>query len=91
MSTEKRISVGARLDRLPVAKWHYKMLVLIGLGLFVDGVDNYMGSAVLSQLIESGWSNNYLNATFISFTMLGLLCPRGATNLQSHAKAGGKT
>ena len=69
----KRISVGARLDRLPIAKWHYELLIFIGLGLFVDGIDNYMGSAILSQLVETGWSNNYLNATFISFTMIGLM------------------
>lgn len=65
-------SIGARLDRLPIAKWHYQVLVLIGLGMFVDGFDNYMGGAVLSELIKTGWSNNYLNAAFISATMIGL-------------------
>jgi len=65
-------SIGARLDRLPIAKWHYQVLVLIGLGMFVDGFDNYMGGAILSELVKTGWSNNYLNATFISATMIGL-------------------
>ena len=71
---EKKLSAGARLDRLPIARWHYSLLIMIGAGLFVDGIDNYMGSAVLSQLVDTGWSNNYLNATFISLTMLGLFC-----------------
>jgi putative MFS transporter len=66
------LSVGNRLDRLPISRWHFRLLFLIGAGLFVDGIDNYIGSAVLSQLVEQGWSNNYLNATFISLTMLGL-------------------
>lgn len=68
------LSIGSRLDRLPIARWHYRLLFLIGAGLFVDGIDNYMGSAVLSQLVEQGWSNNYLNASFISLTMMGLFC-----------------
>lgn len=71
---ERKLTAGERLDRLPISKWHYRLLVVIGAGLFVDGVDNYMGSAVLSELIQLGWSTNYLNAAFISFTMLGLFC-----------------
>jgi MFS transporter, putative metabolite:H+ symporter len=65
-------NIGARMDRLPIAKWHYNILILMGLGLFVDGFDNYMGGIVLSALVQSGWSNNYLNATFASVTMGGL-------------------
>ncbi|AIF54082.1 MFS transporter [Pelosinus sp. UFO1] len=65
-------NIGARLDRLPIAKWHYQLLLLIGLGMFVDGFDNYMGGAILSELIKNGWSTNYLNAAFISSTMIGL-------------------
>jgi putative MFS transporter len=64
--------IGPRLDRLPIARWHYKVLYLIGLGMFVDGFDNYMGGAILSELVNTGWSNNYLNATFVSSTMIGL-------------------
>lgn len=71
---ERKLTAGERLDRLPISRWHYKMLFVIGAGLFVDGIDNYMGSAVLSELIQIGWSTNYLNAAFISFTMLGLFC-----------------
>jgi putative MFS transporter len=70
MNVEKNI--GPRLDRLPIARWHYKILYLIGLGMFIDGFDNYMGGAILSELVNTGWSNNYLNATFVSSTMIGL-------------------
>ncbi|MGE1062468.1 MFS transporter [Megasphaera paucivorans] len=65
-------NIGARLDRLPISNWHYEILVLIGLGMFIDSFDNYMGGAVLSELIKTGWSTNYLNAVFISTTMAGL-------------------
>lgn len=65
-------NVGSRLDRLPISKWHYKVLYLIGLGMFVDGFDNYMGGAILAELVKTGWSNNYLNAAFASSTMAGL-------------------
>src|ERR1035437_5886376 len=65
-------NIGARMDRLPTSKWHWHVFWLIGLGLFVDGFDNYLGGVVLADLVKSGWSNNYLNATFNSVTMGGL-------------------
>ena len=64
--------IGARMDRLPISKWHYNVLFLMGLGLFVDSFDNYMGGVILADLVRTGWSNNYLNATFASATMAGL-------------------
>ena len=70
MSTQSNI--GARLDRLPTSKWHYQVFWLIGLGLFVDGFDNYIGGLTLAELVKSGWSDNWWNATFNSCTMAGL-------------------
>lgn len=64
--------IGARIDRLPTSKWHHKIFWLIGLGLLIDGIDNYLGGIVLAQLVKNGWSNNYLNAAFTSCTMAGL-------------------
>lgn len=68
----KQNDIGARMDRLPVSKWHKNVFWLIGIGILIDGFDNYMGGAILAQLIENGWSNNYLNAAFTSSTMAGL-------------------
>ncbi len=65
-------NIGPRMDRLPISKWHYNILILMGLGLFVDSFDNYMGGVVLANLVQLGWSDNYLNATFASVTMGGL-------------------
>jgi MFS transporter, putative metabolite:H+ symporter len=65
-------NIGARMDRLPISKWHYQIFWLIGLGLLIDGCDNYLGGVVTAQLVKNGWSNNYLNAAFGSVTMAGL-------------------
>ncbi|MBP2642650.1 MAG: ral substrate transporter [Firmicutes bacterium] len=65
-------NIGARLDRLPTSKWHFQVFWLIGLGLLIDGCDNYLGGVVTAQLVNIGWSNNYLNALFNSVTMAGL-------------------
>jgi len=68
----KNYEIGARLDRLPVSKWHRKLLWLIGLGLIIDGFDNYIGGVILAQLTKIGWSNDYYNAAFSSATLAGL-------------------
>lgn len=65
-------NIGARLDRLPASKWHFQVFWLIGLGLLIDGCDNYLGGVATAQLVNIGWSNNYLNAVFNSVTMAGL-------------------
>ena len=67
------IVAAARLDRLPISKFHHRILWLIGLGMFFDTSDIYLAGAVLGALVKSGWSNVNLNATFISATFLGLV------------------
>ncbi|MDR1320271.1 MAG: MFS transporter [Gracilibacteraceae bacterium] len=75
MSTERQSfeSIAARLDRIPISRWHNKLLVLLGLGILADGIDNYFSSSVLAAVLDSGFSTTTLNAYFISFTMLGWL------------------
>lgn len=63
---------GARLDRLPLGRWHYRLLGLITAGLFVDTFELYSGGAVLAALVQSGWSTVQVNATFLSVTFVGL-------------------
>jgi MFS transporter, putative metabolite:H+ symporter len=65
-------NIGARLDRLPISKFHYRLLRLIGLGMFFDGFDLYMVSSILAVLAKSGWSSIQLNATFLSVGFIGL-------------------
>jgi MFS transporter, putative metabolite:H+ symporter len=65
-------SVGARLDRLPLLPFHYKVFWLLGAGMFFDGYDLYVGTNVLGATIQSGFSTLAQNAQFISLSYFGL-------------------
>lgn len=67
------LNVGERLDRLPIDRFHWRILLLIGAGLFVDVYDQILGGAVLAALVKSGESNLTLNGYFLSSTFLGLM------------------
>jgi MFS transporter, putative metabolite:H+ symporter len=66
------VNAAARLDRLPIGPFHWRVLRLVGAGMFFDSFDNSMMAGVLAALVGSGWSNMALNARFISATFLGL-------------------
>src|SRR6201992_83464 len=70
--TERRM-VGPRLDALQVGSFHYRIVALVGLGLFRDGFDVYLAGGVLGSLCKSGWSTLELNAQFVSATFIGML------------------
>jgi putative MFS transporter len=63
---------GDRLDRLPVSAFHWRILALIGAGLFIDAFDLYIGSSVLAEVMRAGWSDLNLNALFMSATFIGM-------------------
>lgn len=67
------INAGARLDRLPIAPFHYRMLALIGAGMFLDAFEIYLQGAVLATLVAEHWSTPALNANFISVTFAGMV------------------
>lgn len=66
--------IGARLDRLPLSRFHF-VFWNNSLACY-NGVLSYSGNVVLAKLINNGWSNNYLNAAFTSALMLGYLLVR---------------
>lgn len=66
------VGAGARLDRLPISQFHWRLLGLIGAGLFLDGFDVYLASGLLGALVHSGWSDLAHNAQFISVTFAGM-------------------
>jgi putative MFS transporter len=66
------VNAAARLDRLPIGPFHWRVLRLVGAGMFFDSFDNSMMGGVLAALVGSGWSNMALNARFISATFIGL-------------------
>ncbi|MDB5874804.1 MAG: proP [Ramlibacter sp.] len=63
---------GDRLDRLPISAFHWRILALIGAGLFVDAFDLYIGSSILAEVMRDGWSTMQLNAVFMSATFSGM-------------------
>ena len=69
----KVINAGARLDRLPTAMFHYRVLGLIGAGMFLDAFEIYLQGSVLAALVAEKWSTPALNANFISVTFAGMV------------------
>lgn len=66
-------SIGARLDRLPLSGFHYRLLGLIAAGMFFDSFDIYIAGSVLAALINNHESTLALNATFVSVTFIGMM------------------
>ncbi len=67
------VNAGARLDRLPASRFHYRILGLIGGGMFLDGFEIYLQGGVLAAVIGLGWSTPAMNANFISATFAGMV------------------
>src|ERR1700751_5551788 len=65
-------NAGARLDRLPISSFHYRIFWLIGAGMFFDGYDLYVGATVLGATVKSGFSTLQQNAHFVSLTFFGM-------------------
>jgi putative MFS transporter len=66
------VNAGARLDRLPISSFHYRVFWLIGAGMFFDGYDLYVGTNVLGSTLQTGFSTLGQNAQFVSFTFIGM-------------------
>ena len=66
------VNAGARLDRLPVSSFHYRIFWLIGAGMFFDGIDIYLASSVLAATTQSKFSTLEQNIQFISLTLVGM-------------------
>src|SRR4029077_2746497 len=54
------VNAGARLDRLPISSFHYRIFVLIGAGMFFDGYDLYVAGGVLAATIQTNDSRKIL-------------------------------
>jgi MFS transporter, putative metabolite:H+ symporter len=67
------VNAGGRLDRLPIGPFHYRIMTLIGIGMFFDGFDIYLAGTVLGVTLKSGFSTLGQNAIFISATFVGMM------------------
>src|SRR5919205_1420863 len=66
------VNAGARLDRLPVSSFHYRIFWLVGAGMFFDGYDLYVAGGVLASTIQTKFSTLPQNLQFISLTFVGM-------------------
>lgn len=67
------VNAGPRLDRLPIARFHWRVLGLIGGGALLDAFDVYLAGGVLAALRAEGFATLAQSAVFISMTFLGML------------------
>ena len=67
------VNAGARLDRLPISRFHYRNIGLVAGGMFLDGFEINLQGVVLAAVLASGWSTPAQNALFISATFGGMV------------------
>jgi MFS transporter, putative metabolite:H+ symporter len=65
-------NAGARLDRLPISSFHYRIFWLVGAGMFFDGYDLYVAGGVLASTIQTKFSTLPQNLQFLSLTFVGM-------------------
>ncbi|MFC9057201.1 MFS transporter [Streptomyces sp. NPDC057074] len=66
------VNAGQRLDSLPIGKFHRRLVLLVGLGMFFDSFDNTLSAGVLASMLDTGFSTLELNSLFLSITFAGL-------------------
>jgi MFS transporter, putative metabolite:H+ symporter len=66
------VNAGARLDRLPISSFHYRIFWLVGAGMFFDGYDLYVAGSVLAATLQTKFSILPQNLQFVSLTFLGM-------------------
>jgi putative MFS transporter len=66
------VNAGARLDRLPISSFHYRVFWLVGAGMFFDGYDLYVAGGVLASTIQTKFSTLPQNLQFLSLTFVGM-------------------
>src|SRR3979409_1244717 len=71
------VNAGARLDRLPISSFHYRIFWLIGAGMFFDGYDLYVGASVLGAAVQSKFAVLPQVPQFISWTFVGMTIGAG--------------
>ncbi len=77
MSGTQVVNSGARLDRLPISRFHWRVLFLIGSGAALDSFDIYLAGGVVAAMLKEGFSTLQQNATFISSTFFGMFLGAG--------------
>ena len=65
------VAAAARLDRLPLASFHRRLLWIVGLSIFFDFFDAAMAGALVGGLLNSHWSTLRMNTLFLAASGVG--------------------
>lgn len=71
------VNAGPRLDRLPISRFHWRILGLISAGAFLDAFDVYLAGGVIAAMKAEKFATLAQAATFLSATFLGMLIGAG--------------
>src|ERR1700690_876504 len=66
------VNAGARLDRLPISSFDFRIFWLVGCLLFFEGYDLYIAGGVLASAVQTKFSSVPQNLQFISLTFVGM-------------------
>lgn len=73
------VNAAGRLDRLPITRFHWKILGLIGGGAFLDAFDLYLANGTLAAMVKSGFTDLRFGAVFMSATFVGMMIGAGCS------------
>ena len=57
MDVRQSVNAGARLDRLPISRLHWRILGLITAGATLDAFDIYLAGGVVAAMLKEGFDN----------------------------------
>ena len=77
MDARQSVNAGARLDRLPISRLHWRILGLITAGSTLDAFDIYLAGGVVAAMLKEGFATTQQSAVFISTTFFGMLIGAG--------------
>jgi putative MFS transporter len=66
------VNAGARLDRLPISSFHYRIFWLVGAGMFFDGYDLYIAGGVIASVLQTKFATPAQIPQFVSLTFVGM-------------------
>ena len=66
------VNAGARLDRLPISSFHYRIFWLVGAGMFFDGYDLYVAGGVIASVVQTKFAAPVQIPQFLSLTFVGM-------------------
>ncbi|WP_321871104.1 MFS transporter [Paraburkholderia tropica] len=67
------VNAAGRLDRLPVSRFHWKILGLIAGGAFLDAFDIYLANGAMASMVKDGFTDMRHGALFVSSTFMGMM------------------